>query len=454
MTPARSTIAAIRYGYGFHPKIAAPSDANELLSGLTAPDKIAHQFPVTSFKDQVKEDIAYKAMKRARNRQEDGAKAVFKKAQKKQLAKMQKEMINNIIRPMISPDGFRERIVRFWADHFSIVAQGKGLKSLTTAYVEEAIRPHITGSFSDLLRSASIHPVMLIYLDQVLSVGPNSPIGKKKKVGLNENLAREILELHTLGVGSAYTQMDVREFAELLTGLNFRLKQGFKYQPRMAEPGAEEVLGQSYGGGKAEVEHVYQALDDLAHHPDTANHIARKLVVHFVSDDPDESYVDHVASAFLESDGDLMAVYSALLEHPQAWKEFGQKAKQPFDYIVSSLRALDVSPELLLGLNRKRARLYLSSPMQIMGQPYQLPSGPDGWPEGIEDWITPQGLAARIQWALMTVSALEDIGDPEAFTEIALKDAASKILLRSVGAAETRIEGTVLVLASPEFNRR
>ncbi|MCB1367867.1 MAG: DUF1800 family protein, partial [Rhodobacteraceae bacterium] len=194
--------------------------------------------------------------------------------------------------------------------------------------------------------------------------------------------------------------------------------------------------------------------DDLARHPDTARHIARKLAVHFVADDPDPALVVALEAAFRDSDGDLMQVYGALLAHPAAWSEFGAKARQPFDFIVAAFRALGTDPGEIANLNFRKTRQFLSGPMAVMGQPWQQPPGPDGWPEALEDWITPQGLAARVEWALMAINVFGRDQDPAAFAAAALGDMADDQLRRIVGFAESRAEGMALVLASPEFNRR
>jgi len=455
MTPEKSTFASIRFGFGIAVDAPPPAGAQALLDHVLGPDSIVGKYPVRKFERQMREEVAVNRLRKAVKSGDVGAEQKFKLAQQASRDVYQRDVLTNVIRPLVSKDGFRERLVRFWADHFTIIAKGRVLRNTATSYVEEAIRPYITGSFSDLLRSAATHPVMLIFLDQVLSVGPNSRAGLKRGKGLNENLAREILELHTLGVGGAYTQTDVREFAELLTGLHFNRKNGFKFQPHRAEPGAETVLGKSYGSDtRAKIGDIYQALDDIAHHPDTARHISRKLAVHFVSDDPDQGLIDHITRAFSASGGNLPVAYAAMLEHPAAWQNFGRKAKQPFDYIVSGLRAMGVGADKLMSLNRREYRLYLTAPMQVMGQTYQHPGGPDGWPEDMDNWITPQGMAARIQWALLTTQALAQVRDPQEFARFALRDAVGNGLLRAVGAAESRLEGMALVLASPQFNRR
>jgi len=448
------TTAAIRFGYGLSPNISAPASVAHMLATLAGADKTATRYPIKSFAIRLQQEREMGKLRKKRRKGGAAAEAAYKTAIKTASAEKLRELRVTMIRPMIAQDGFRERLVRFWADHFSVSARGKGLRFVTASYIEDAIRPNMTGKFSDLLRAAATHPVMLTYLDQSQSIGPNSVIGKKKHKGLNENLAREILELHTLGVDGAYTQADVRQFAELLTGLGASFRDGFRFRPRAAEPGAEMVLGRSYGGGEASLSDIYQALDDIAIHPDTAHNIARKLVVHFVTDTPPEALVRDLTEVFLATEGDLMAVYKGLLNHPSAWDNFGQKAKQPFDYLTSAMRALALEPAVIEGLSSRETRLYLAGPMEVMGQPYQRPGGPNGWPEAMGDWITPQGLAARIEWALIVTNRLSRSTDPVTFARQTLSDAASTRLLEVVGRAETATEGAVLVLASPEFNRR
>ena len=454
MTNQFQAMAAIRYGFGLSPLDEPPTSVQEMLSRLSGPDKAAQHWPIAGFEQRARETFELLDLRRRERKKGKTDLTEVKKLNRALVRGLMKDLGASVQRAIGGHDAFRERLVRFWADHFTVVAKGKGLRFVTTAYVEEAIRPHVTGRFSDLLRSADTHPAMLVYLDQVLSIGPHSPIGKRRGRGLNENLAREIMELHTLGVGGSYTQKDVRQFAELLTGLFYNYRTGSKFRPAAAEPGAETVLGRSYGGGKASIADIHAALDDLARHPDTARHIAWKLAVHFVSDSPDQGLVDHVAAAFRNSDGDLMAVYTALLEHPSAWANPGEKAKQPFDYMVSALRALAVPPAYIGRLKPVDIRRWLFAPMAVMGQPWLQPNGPDGWPEEADYWITPSGMAARIEWALMVADKLGRRTDPRELARRALAGGADARMLQVVGAAESRREGIALVLASPEFNRR
>ncbi len=241
----------------------------------------------------------------------------------------------------------------------------------------------------------------------------------------------------------------------MLTGLSFSLDKGFQFNRAMAEPGAEVVLGKSYGGGTARLEDIRAALQDIARHPDTARHLARKLAVHFVADQPDPGLVEHLAAAYSSHDGDLLVVYQALLEHPASWAAFGAKARQPFDFVVAALRALAVPGAQLTGLATKPARQLLLEPLKLMGQPFQEPSGPNGWPEEAEAWINPQGLAGRIQWAMKVPERLvPDLPDPRRLVQTALADAAGARVVWAAERAETIAEGVGIILASPEFNRR
>lgn len=454
MTTHFQTMAAIRFGYGLSQADSPPASVDDMLSRLRGPDRMAAAWPIAPFAQRARESLNFRLLRKSFRNSPDAGKKAVRKAYRKMFGGLMGDMRATVLRAMDGHDAFRERLVRFWADHFTVIGRGKGLRFVTTAYVEDAIRPNITGRFADLLKAADMHPAMLIFLDQTSSVGPDSPIGRRSGKGLNENLAREIMELHTLGVGAAYTQRDVRQFARLLTGLYYNFRTGSSFRAAAAEPGAETVLGQSYGGGPASVADIEAAFDDLARHPATARHIATKLAVHFVSDTPDPALVDHVAAVFSRSDGDLMATYAALLEHPAAWRKPGEKARQPFDFVVASLRALDVPAKHVAALSAARTRLLLAAPMEAMGQPWQRPNGPDGWPEEMDYWITPQGLAARIEWALLLAGRMGGAVRQQELARTALGTLSDTRMIEVVSAAESRREGIALVLASPEFNRR
>lgn len=330
------------------------------------------------------------------------------------------------------------------------------LKWGTGPYIETAIRPHISGRFEDILIAAVTHPLMLHFLDQDKSIGPNSLVGQKKggSAGLNENLAREILELHTLGVTGPYGQDDVRQLAEALTGLRWRNESGMRYTPRRAEPGAEVILGKWYGSQQGTLDDIFAILGDLARHPATARHISQKLAVHFVSDTPAPSLVAKMERAYLDTKGELMAVYHAMLNHPDAWRSEGGNAKQPVAFMGSALRALALNHKDAADWNAKFVGNKLLIPLQTMGQSWQDPSGPDGWAEEDAQWITPQGMAARLQWSLRLPEVLgRDIPDPREFVVAALGPDAPERVKFAAQAAESRREGVALVLMSPAFQR-
>lgn len=452
LSPGGATIAAIRFGYGLPLPPDAPVTAEAMLAGLAAPDRIARRFPAPALAEAMPLIAAWHARRRAA--QGDPAQDPAIRAAMRDIQRQTAQGTSaSFMRALAAPDGLRERLVRFWADHFTVVLPEGRYRALPFALVEDAIRPQITARFVDMLRAVTLHPAMLVYLNQVDSVGPGSAEGRRRSRGLNENLARELIELHTLGVGASYAQTDVRELAELLTGLGLDETRGFIFRAPWAEPGAETVLGRRYAGKG--LTPIHSALYDLALHPDTARHIARKLAVHFVADTPDPALVTALEQAFLGSDGSLMAVYAALLGHPAAWGPPGGKVRQPFDFLIAGLRALGVGAGELADFGAERLNATLLDPLRLMGQPWLTPRGPDGWAENAAAWITPQGLGARIAWAMeMPVKLRPDLPDPVALAARALGDAAGERLLWAAGRAENLRDGVGLVFASPEFNRR
>lgn len=425
---------AIRFGYG----LPAAS------TGLGAEDAAVQTWPGVTLADYAPLALAFRAAKKAKDE------AATKEAQRGIDALALRGARATFARALGSDAPYRERLVAFWADHFTVAPRNRIERALPGVLVDEAIRPHVTGRFADMLRAVTTHPAMLIYLNQEASFGPGSPKGKRQGKGLNENLARELLELHTLGVGAGYSQSDVRQLAELLTGLTVG-REGFVFDAKRAEPGTETVLGVTYDG-KGEAP-ILQVLEVLAARPETSAHLARKLAVHFVADDPDGGLVDDLDARFRETGGDLLAVSEALAVHPAA--ATGVKARQPFDFLIASFRALGVGPEVIMGLEPRAFRRLILDPLQAMGQPFQQAPGPDGWPEREADWITPQGLAARIDWAMQAPQRLvRPLPDPRAFLSRALRGRAGEKLAWAVGAAESARDGVGLVLASPEFNRR
>src|SRR3954452_22595664 len=272
---------------------------------------------------------------------------------------------------------FIERLVHFWANHFAVSVDKLPVIGLAGLLEFEAIRPHVLGRFSDMLVAVEQHPAMLVYLDQAQSIGPNSRAGQfaairgGKARGLNENLAREIMELHTLGVRTGYSQADVTEFARALTGwtvggigrgpaarmLGNAPAGEFQFADLLHEPGDRTIMGKRYGqSGEAQARAV---LMDLAASPATAKHLATKLARHFAGDDPPPALVDRLSKAYLASNGDLPTVYRALIESPEPWATQPLKFKTPWEWSVSALRAVashDIPARAGAGLLNQRGQ--------------------------------------------------------------------------------------------------
>lgn len=455
-------LADIRFGCGLSPAIAPPDSAAALLAQLRAPDAIAAAFPVETF-PQFRQRMVERARQtkiRRNNRGTPQAEAARKAARRlNQVARKDAMawLAHHMLRRTHTQNPFRERLAFFWGDHFTARGKQGIIWRGTSPYVESAIRPNMTGSFADLLIAAVTHPLMLHYLDQWNSYGPASPaaLRSRRPRGLNENLAREVLELHTLGVDGPYSQDDVRQLAELFTGMTMQVQVGFKFDKHMAEPGAEMVLGKQYGGtDNPHIRDVQAVLRDLSVHPATAAHVARKLAVHFVSDVPDPDLVAAMIRRWRETDGDLGTVYAAMLDHPGAWDMSRPNVKQPVDFIGSACRALAIPPDALTPPDEKALQQRLFDPMALMGQIWERPEGPDGWAEADSDWITPQGVAARLQWAVSAPQLLmPQLPDPRDFVISALGMRAPRAVQFAAAAAETRPDGVGIVLASPAFQR-
>lgn len=444
--------ALVRFGLGY-PALGAPVTAEGLLARLTGPDRMAQEVPFFPF--QAALDLG-RASQTARRDMAGMGRDALRAARAAVQERRVRNMLDEFARAVTTDDPFRERLTAFWANHFAAGAKSRLLRAGLSGYVADTIRPNLTGRFADMLKAVATHPYMLFYLDQRVSVGPGSPAGQQHGAGLNENFARELLELHTLGVDADYSQGDVRQLAELLTGLSADVKRGFRFRDRWVEPGAEHVLGRAYGGGDAPpMAAIEQVLEDLAVHPATARHLSTKLARHFIADNPPEDLVTHMAAAYARSGGRLLPLYEAMLEHPAAWAGFGAKAKRPLEFLASALRALRVPPQDLRGMRIKTAGKLLSRPMARMGQRYDDPPGPQGWSDTAADWITPHGIAARISSAMLLARHLRKaLPDPRSLVYDALGELARGELRFAATASETKQVGVTLVLASAEFNRR
>ena len=363
--------------------------------------------------------------------------------------------------------GFRERWAEFWANHFTVSATKAITGTVIGPFEAEAIRPNVFGRFADLLGAVEAHPAMLTYLDQIQSVGPNSRAAEYAKtggnrrgaarlqpavnrtVGLNENLAREILELHTVGVSGGYTQADVTEFARAMTGLSI----GRPGDPAAAgtaifrdqahEPGERTVMGVRYRPGGRE--QAGAILADLAAKPATAAFVCGKIARHFVADEPSPALVARLEKAWTSSNGDLGRVAEALIAAPEAWAPTPAKFKTPYEFIVSSYRAAGAQSETF----GKVAPI-----LTALGQkPFSAPS-PKGWPEDAQSWAAPDAIVKRMQFAQAFSTAAVRDRDPKALAADALGARLTPDTAKAVARAESRAEGFALLLMSPEFQRR
>ncbi|SPP92365.1 DUF1800 domain-containing protein [Bradyrhizobium vignae] len=361
------------------------------------------------------------------------------------------EALARLQRATLVDCGFTERLVVFWSNHFCISA-GKGelARIWAGSFEREAIRPHVLGRFADMLRAVEQHPAMLFFLDNQQSLGPDSRAGQNRKRGLNENLAREIMELHTLGVGGGYTQGDVTSLARIITGWTFAGRQGqlgapgsFVFNVNAHQPGPQVLLGKTYeAAGLAQGE---AALADLARHPSTANFIATKFARHFVADDPPPVLVARLRDVFVKTDGDLKALATALVDSDEAWKAPLTKMRSPYDFLVASGRLLARVPEDPV--------VYLNG-LNLLGQPLWSPAGPNGFPDTSAAWAAPEGMKLRLDIAAQIGARLGNNIDPLDLLEFAAADAASTETRRTIERAESRQQALALLLMSPEMQRR
>ena len=371
---------------------------------------------------------------------------------------------------------FAERLAMFWTNHFT-VSLGKGsVRGIVGAFEREAIRPHVAGRFIDLLRASTTHPAMLRYLDNHLSAGPESrvvqrlarraqaasvenaasgPTRPPRVTGLNENLAREVLELHTLGAAHAaggygswggYTQADVTALAAVLTGwrgLGYPAADASGFQADWHQPGRKAVLGRDLDSGPEGLE---VGLQMLARHPSTARFIGTKLARHFVADDPAPPLVDRLARAFADGDGDLPRVYHALLAAPEAWQRAPAKLKTPEEFVVSAAR--------LLRLGARTVQRAPDAGLAALGQRLQAAPSPAGWPDRAEEWLGPEALWQRVEWASRLAERLGPQVDARALAQASLGPLLGVATRQQIERAADAPQALALLLMAPEFQRR
>jgi uncharacterized protein (DUF1800 family) len=401
-------------------------------------------------------------MRRARSGQPNAAAQAIGNAVRRTVAPQYLAQSTARVRMAAStPAPFHERLVQFWSNHFAVSVDKIICLGLAGAMENEAIRPHVTGRFADLLLAAERHPAMIAYLDNQFSAGPNSQLARlasrrrrqaERRIDINENLAREILELHTLGVKGGYTQHDVTTFAKVLTGWSIGGGRGpisggtpgeFFFRDNLHEPGSKTLLGKTYrqdGIGQPKA-----VLADLARHPSTARFVSTKLARHFIADDPPADCVDRLTRAWLDSDGHLPAVYSALIDCEAAWNPAPAKFKTPQEYVYSVYRGLDLLPP--------EPRVLLA-PFELLGQRPYSPGSPAGWPDTAADWDGADALMKRIEWTMALGERMGNLHPPLQVAQNTLGPLAGEHTLEGVRRAPSGSQGLALLLLSPGFQRR
>ena len=373
------------------------------------------------------------------------------------------EMNARIDKQMSVEIGFVERLVVFWANHFSMtVNKSETQRGTIGQWERDVVRRHVLGKFVNMLRGTIQHPAMIGYLDNEDSIGPRSPTGQDWGVGYNENLAREVMELHTVGSSGGYTEADVTAFAKILTGWSYvrgweadggynggtpQNRGRFIYRPDWHEPGPIRLMGKVYAPtGQRQAE---QALDDLAAHPETAEHIAFKLIRHFITDQPTPAMVNVLKQKFLQTGGDLKAVSLALLDLPQAWALPLRKLRTPYEMTVAQYRALGVRyqpddtwafSELLYALNQMA---------------WESPS-PEGYSDDTPTWLNPDAMRIRLDIAQFSswYYVPNNNRNVVALANSLFGAALSPQTRNRITNAEYNNAALTILFSSPEFQRR
>jgi uncharacterized protein (DUF1800 family) len=472
----QAEIAVLRFGLGAKPGDLAAATAEPrawLMSQIKGPVPLAVNSPLAP-SDQIFAALTEarderQKMKQSSATESPDAKVAFNAIREAYQPHYRAQVLARAQSAALTTRPFAERLVHFWSNHFAVSADKGVVYGLAGSLENEAIRPHVTGRFVDLLTAVEQHPAMIAFLDNQYSVGADSTAARfasrfasrsdsvdtgkpKRQFGINENLAREILELHTLGVNGGYNQADVTSFAQIITGWSIgggkgRLAGGvqgrFYFRDNLHEPGPKVFLGKTYTEqGQRQGETV---LADLARRPETANFIATKLVRHFIADDPPPAAVDRVARAFLKSGGDLPQVYAALIESPESWDSNARKFKTPEDFVFSTFRALNVSPTQPEEVIRS---------FDLLGQRQYTPGSPAGWPDTSKSWDGSDALMHRVLWASRVGAKYESGVEPTDLAAASLGAYARPETLTALRRAATSSQAVALLLMSPEFQRR
>ncbi|WP_427913387.1 DUF1800 domain-containing protein [Ramlibacter sp. MMS24-I3-19] len=456
-----AAIALNRFGLGARPDEAAPADPQGwLLQQLERWEPLPPAWAAQPRSAMVVTDLVDE-QRAARQQSDPQARQAAQQAYRRAARDRYVSAVGARVQSALdTATPFVERLVHFWSNHFAVSVDKVAVVGLAGAFEADAIRPHVLGRFEDLLLAVVRHPAMLLFLDQAQSVGPDSMAGRRSALradgrarGLNENLAREILELHTLGVRSGYTQADVTEFARALTGWSVVGANdppatvpglhGYAWRPQIHEPGTRTVLQRAYP--QAGEQQAFAILHDLATAPATATHIATKLARHFVADDPPAALVQRLADSFLRTGGDLAAVARTLVTSREAWQPGTPKFKTPWDWAVSTLRGLG---------RRELPPMQAANLLNQLGQPVWRPGSPAGWDDIAASWAAPDALVRRVEVAQRVASQAGDAVDARQLARRLLPDGVSESTATQLARADSAGSALALLLVSPEFLRR
>ena len=452
-------IAAHRFGLGARPgEIGAASASprrwllDQLESPADQPEPIDGGVSFRSGGDLVAELVQYRMNRQAEKRQATsnaGADDSLKMLFKARVAEFEREMAGRFALGFTTDKPFAERLVWFWSNHFTVSSANGADVTLLGAFEREAIRPNIVGTFEDMLFAATRHPAMQLYLNNAQSIGPDSPAGRLSGKGLNENLGRELMELHTLGVDGGYTQADVIALARILTGWSIDRDggTGFRYYPARHEPGPFVLRGKTYTGGE---EAGIAALKDLARDPSTARHIARKFAAHFVAEDPPEESIALLENTFNRTGGNLKALAETAVNDPVAWRPASLRMRSPVEFTTAAMR-LFAWPH---GGDKDKQVRGIMGATRMMGEfPFSAPS-PKGWPDSSAAWSGSDALLNRIEWAKQLGNRMPPHVDAAAVAEMGLGPLLrpdTRLAMKTSGSAG---DAVALLIASPEFQRR
>jgi uncharacterized protein (DUF1800 family) len=463
---ADASIALNRFGIGARPDEAPPTDARKWLTDqLDRYDPRPAPIAALPGSRAIAAELTQDAMARRRLADDPAAAMAARKAARRKARESYVASVGARMQAALAtPAPFVERMVWFWANHFAVSVDKGSTIGFAGPFEFEAIRPHVLGTFGEMVDAVERHPAMLLYLDQARSIGPDSAAGRRidgrgrRKAGLNENLGREIMELHTLGVRTGYSQADVTEFARALTGWTVAGKGNgfgaqlagraarpgdFVFVERLHEPGARTIIGKRYAQpGERQAQAV---LDDLVASPATATHIATKLARHFAGDTPPTALVYRLKATYLETQGDLPSLYRVLIEAPEAWAPSPVKFKTPWEWSVSSLRAV--------GANRLRPQR-VKGLLDQLGQPVWKPGSPAGYDDIAASWAGPDAIMRRVEAAQRVAAPAAGSLDARTLAGRLYPSAVSPTTQTQLARAESPAQALALLLVAPESMRR